>query len=105
LLSLVTQKQSFPFSARLAAGVTKFRVCPKSQPASKEGRKEGTKDQIIKEQISKLEQSKNKAENLILTYLELWGPYFFFVFQFCDVFKEVASIGHPQEDSTKIGYK
>jgi hypothetical protein len=77
LLSLVTQKQSFPFSARLAAGVTKFRVCPKSQPASKEGRKEGTKDQIIKEQNSKLEQSKNKAENLILTYLELWGPYFF----------------------------
>jgi hypothetical protein len=30
---------------------------------------------------------------------------FFFVFQFCDVFKEVASIGHPQEDSTKIGYE
>jgi hypothetical protein len=30
---------------------------------------------------------------------------FFFVFQFCGVFKEVASIGHPQEDSTKIGYK
>jgi hypothetical protein len=68
-------------------------------------RKEGRKDQIIKERIWKLEQSKNTAENLILTYLELWGPFYFFAFQLCDVFKEVASIDHPQEDSTKIFYK